>query len=205
MLLTGLLAGGASATSCIAAPSPEETITGSDERSMGGGFFDRYDGAVLARVSAVRTVTHEPGGTRITLDVFGLIGASNVGSTMVLTADDDGAMNGYRFTRGASYFIPIQAEGPQGQPNYSFICDPIGSIDGVDEADALLNAARDEGLTIALPGTAAEAEPDAQPAGGDPASSASGTLWSWVPWAAGGALSALALAGLLVLRGRRTA
>ena len=205
LLVTGLLAGGASATSCIAPAGPKDTITGTDDRSMGGTFFDQYDGAILGTVSSVRTVAQVPaGGTRITVDLFGAIGMPAVGSTMVLTADDEGGMNGFPFTPGSSYFIPIQDTGPQGQVNYSFVCDPIGEIAGADEAEALLAAARDEGHPVALPGNGAQVEPDARPAGGDSAGSASGLSWTW---AAGGATAALAmvLGAVLVMRRRRPA
>ena len=202
VLMVGLLAGGASATSCIAPAGPKETITGDGDLAMGGAFFDQYDGAILGKVSAVRTVKQAPvGAARINVDVYGAIGTQAVGSSIVLTADDEGGMNGFPFAQGASYFIPIKDKGPQGQVNYTFVCDPIGEIAGRDEADALLAAARSEGHPVALPGNGAEAEPDAQPAGGDSAGSASGFSPTW---AIGGAAAALALVlGAVFLLRRR--
>ena len=204
----GVMVPGASATSCVPAEAPRATITGGGERGMGGKFFEHYDGAVLGKVATIKSNPQMvPGGTKITVEVAGAIGAATIGERMVVSADDEGAMNGFPFVHGTWYFIPIQNQGPQGQVNYSFLCDPIGELKGPEAAAALLDLARREGLTVAVPGNGAEAEPDAAPAADDSTGAASATGIRALPLLLGaaGAVTAVLLAAVLVVRRRRTA
>lgn len=191
----------AGATSCIAPAGPKATITGNDDRSMGGKFFDMYDGVVLGEVASVDANPRmAPGGTKIHVDVYGAIGTSTVGQTIVISADDDGAMNGFPFQAGTWYFIPVQDKGPQGQVNYSFVCDPIAQIKGEAAADKLLDLARRNGQDVALAGGSSQpTEPSAAPA-----AAATGDSWPVVPVAVGVAVAAgLGIAAAVVLRRRR--
>lgn len=207
VVLTGLTAGSAAATSCIAPAAPMETVKGKGDLAMGGKFFEQYDAVVLGEITTIKTQARPmpAGATKIGVEVYGAIGTSAIGKKMVLTADDEGAMNGFPFQRGAFYFVPIKDTGPQGQVNYTFVCDPIGELAGPGEADELLAAARSNGQTVALPGNGAEAEPDAGPAAGESAGTASGVSTGWVVGGGVGAAAAALLAAVFVMRRRRPA
>jgi hypothetical protein len=207
LLLAGLLAGSAAATSCAAPARPRATITGDGERGMNGAFFDHFTAAILGEVVATDSARGmQLGGTKIEIDVYGAIGVSTIGETIVLSADDSGAMNGYPFEQGTSYFVPMQRKGPQGQVNYTFLCDPIGEIAGPAAADELLDLARRNGHPVAVPGNGAEAQQQPGPAAGDSAGpgAAGGTWPATVAWAVAVA-AALALAAVVLLRRRRPA
>jgi hypothetical protein len=59
-------------------------------------------------------------------------------------------MAGYPYESGRTYFIPVQAEGPDGQPNYSFTCDPISEVEAAIATD-LAQRASNAGIPFSTP------------------------------------------------------
>ena len=201
VVAVSLLASPAAATRCVPPAAPKVTITGSDEFSMGGKFFEHFDGVVLGEVVSVTVDPGmAPGGVKIRVDTYGAIGASSVPATVTVSADDDGKLNGYAFNEGASYFIPLQNKGPQGQTNYSFLCDPIAEINGPNTAEGLLALARREGHEAAVTGQATATEP--AEAGGPISHGIPGRSFS-PRMVAIAAAAALGLGAALLLRRRR--
>jgi hypothetical protein len=198
--LTVAAAGPAGALSCAPdeAATPEAIAGGTYRASDGSTFLDSYDFAVVGTVVAIRTDEREGsptyGSTEIDLDVDGVFGVPVAPARMTLEAGDPGWMVGYPFEPGRSYFVPVLAEGPEGQVNWTFLCDPISEVTDPEALSAeLAGLAGGAGLAYGTP-----AEP------GDPGpSSPSPDRFAWfVPAVTVTALAAAATT-LLVLR-RRT-
>lgn len=160
--LPALVAGPAGATSCAADPgaTPQNLLAGRafHDKTL----FERYDVAVVATVSAIRTNEAQGGATRTTVDVHSAFNVAELERTIDVSSDDPGWMNGYAFQHGATYFIPLDHPGPQGQPHYSFVCDPIIELPGPDAAADLNAVAADNGVIVAQL-VAAQAPPPAAP------------------------------------------
>jgi hypothetical protein len=154
----------AAALSCAPHPdsSPAAIASGTDGLASKGGFFDRYDFAVVGTVDEIRTAGEgEPdyGATTIDLNVVAVLGTEPAPQTMTITSPDPGWMAGYPYESGRTYFIPVQAEGPDGQPNYSFLCDPISEINAGIALD-LAQPATDAGIPFSTPGDELTTEPE---------------------------------------------
>ena len=151
----------ASALSCAEHPdgSPQAIAAGTERLSGGDRFFDQYDYAVIGTVTEVQTVGAEPnyGATTVKVDVEGVLGESSAPEQIDISSPDPGWLNGYPYERGTTYFIPVQAEGPEGQPNYSFLCDPISEVD-VGVATELRQLAEGAGVAFSTPDDAAPAK-----------------------------------------------
>lgn len=143
------------ALSCAPSPyngiSPRAIVAGTETMLNGRSFFESYDFAVTGIVSSVTTdeVTGSTtyGSTAVVFDVLNAYGLETVGHALVVS--QSGSMSGYPFEIGQTYFVPLKAVGPQGQPNYSFLCDPITPLTLV-EAMALPEFASGE-LLVAVP------------------------------------------------------
>lgn len=137
----------AGATSCVALEgvTPEKLLAG--QQVHGGQLFEQYDYAVVGTVTAIRS--DASGATRTTLDVHGGYNVQRLAPTVDVSSDDAGAMNGYPFQHGTTYFIPVQNPGPQGQPNYSFVCDPVFELPGRDAVADLEAVATDNDVAVA--------------------------------------------------------
>jgi hypothetical protein len=124
----------AMALSCAAHPdgSPRSIASGTDRLVTGIAFFDAYDFAVIGSVAMIETVDGaeiHAGRTTVSVDVMALLGPGEPDRRVAITSPDPGWMAGYPFEIGATYLIPVKAVGPMGEPNYSFLCDPISEVD----------------------------------------------------------------------------
>jgi len=145
------------ALSCAPFPdtgmSPRSIVAGTETMLNGRSFFESYDFAVTGTVSSVTTdeVTGSAtyGSTAVVFDVLNAYGLETVGRALVVNESDPGWMTGYQFEIGQTYFVPLKAVGPQGRPNYSFVCDPITPMT-LAEAMALPEFAHGE-LLVAVP------------------------------------------------------
>jgi hypothetical protein len=148
LLVLGLAAP-ATATSCVAAPgaTPVNMLTG--RPVQGAPLFERFDLAVVGTVTAIQTNEAAGGATRTTVDVHAGFNVDAVPQTLAVSSSDPGWMNGYAFEHERTYFIPLQHPGPQGEPHYSMVCDPITPLDGPDAAAELTRVAADNGVTVA--------------------------------------------------------
>lgn len=148
-------AGVAEATSCAyGEPNAAALLRGTAPRLEGESLFDRYDLVVVGTVTSVdtRRSLRAPGGrTQTRLDVAAGFGVTEIGDAFVVASDDPGQLNGYGYQRGRTYFIPIKAEGPQGQRNYSFACDPIVRLDGQANVQHLIRVAHRNDIPVAVP------------------------------------------------------
>jgi hypothetical protein len=142
--------GTATALSCAPHPdgSPRAIASGTEDLSTRDRFFDRYDFAVLGTVTGIATVGEghpDYGVTRVTVDVTAVLGRDTAPAAVELSSPDPGWLAGYPFQVGTGYVIPVQVAGPRGEPNYSFVCDPItatADIGGLaDELGVLARAA----------------------------------------------------------------
>lgn len=154
LFLCAALAGAASATassgvvatSCVGIePSVEELVGGevamwTDTSGTGTFLWDRYDFAITGTVVSVETndVPDSPGylETRVLFDVLHGYNVDSAPTGLVVHESDPGSMMGYYFVVGATYFVPLVDTGPQGETNYSFVCDPIFEVT-LDQAAAL--------------------------------------------------------------------
>ena len=136
---------GVVATSCVGVePSVEELVGGevavwTDTSGSGTFLWDRYDFAITGTVVSVERITPDSPGylkTRVLFDVIHGYEVDSVPTELVVHEPDHGAMAGYYFVVGTTYFVPLAETGPQGEANYSFVCDPILELT-VDEATAL--------------------------------------------------------------------
>jgi hypothetical protein len=195
-----LLAGPAGALSCAAHPdgSPQAIASGTEQLAGGGRFFDQYDFAVIGAVTAIRTDERQGsptyGATEVDVTVAGVLGVDEAPHSMTLRAGDPGWMVGWPFEVGASYFVPVDAVGPEGQVNWTFGCDPVAQVDDpaatVAELAPLASAA---GISLAPPAD------DGQ--GGASASGAVGDDPAWfVPAITTTAVVAAAATGVVLLR-----
>jgi len=143
------------ALSCAPHPdgSPAAIASGTENLSTEDEFFDRYDYAVIGTVTEMRTVgVGEPdyGATTVSIDVVAVLGGGTADPTIDISSPDPGWLTGYPYETGNAYFIPVQAEGPAGQPNFSFLCDPIAEVD-VGIATELRQLASDAGIPFSTP------------------------------------------------------
>lgn len=203
-LLTLVVTGSpAAALSCEAHPdaSPEAIAAGTEVlagEEQSGGFWDRYDFAVIGTVTAIRTDLREGsptyGATEIDVRVAGVLGAEEAPAVMTLRAADPGWMAGYPFELGVAYFVPVQARSTEGVVNWTGPCDPVAVLDDAELGTAaLLPLADTAGLPFAVAGA------DGGPDGGDGGSSG-GSSW-FVPLTSAAAIGAAATA-VVVLRRR---
>lgn len=139
--------------------SPAAIASGTEPRAAEGratedGFFDRYDIALIGTVAEVTTADSRApdyGAATIDVEVLAILGDDRTAPpSMQVGSSDPGWMSGYPYEVGITYFIPIQAEGPDGRPNFSFICDPIAEIDA-GAVDDLRELAADAGIPFATP------------------------------------------------------
>jgi hypothetical protein len=185
----------AGATSCVSRDgvTPRNLLAG--EALDGEALFERYDLAVVATVTAIRTNEAQGGATRTTVDVHAGFNVDRLPPTIDVSSDDPGWMNGYPFERGITYFIPVQHPGPGGQPHYSFVCDPILEVSGPQAATDLEAVATENGVEVAR--LVAAPPPPQPPAAG-------GLSMARVALIAGLAvLAMLGVVALAVLTGRR--
>lgn len=146
--------------------SPAAIASGTERLSSEEKFFDKFDYAVVGTVTEIRTVgVGEPdyGATTIDLDVVAVLGDEPAAQTMVISSPDPGWMSGYPYRTGVTYFIPVKAEGPKGEPNYSFLCDPISEVDAGITSD-LAPRASTAGIPFSTPDDALTAEPESEDA-----------------------------------------
>jgi hypothetical protein len=193
-------AGPALALSCAAHPdgSPQAIASGTEQLAGGGRFFDQWDFAVIGTVTAIRTDERQGsptyGATEIDIAVAGVLGVSEAPPTMTLRAGDPGWMVGWPFQRGAAYFVPVAAVGPDGQVNWTFGCDPVSDLTDaeatIDELSPLASAA---GFVLSRP----PADDGGGAGGGD--GSSGGTAW-FVPAVSAAAVFAAGTTGFLLFR-----
>jgi hypothetical protein len=150
----------ASALSCAAPPAGVPRAVASGDDDVYPGFFEDFDFAVVATVTDIETdeTAGSPtyGATTIDADVALILGEPGATDTIALSASDPGWMAGYSFRVGRTYFVPVDAEGPDGQVNYTFLCTPIYEVDDADAtADRLAALATDAGVVHARPGDVA--------------------------------------------------
>src|SRR5690606_21087660 len=120
--------------SCAVHPdaSPEAIASGSGRLSTERAFFDTYDFAIVGTVTGIDTVGEglpDYGATTVRLDVAAVLGGGPSTPQFDVSSPDPGWMGGYPYEVGLTYFIPVQAVGPGGEPNHSFLCDPISEVD----------------------------------------------------------------------------
>lgn len=216
LVVAGAAARPVEALSCARPPNafPAQVAAGTARTAAGAPFFDDFDFAVVGTVLATETVAgSEPGDwpTTVTVEVAAGLGLEAAPLTMTVSSPDPG-FAGYPYEVGVTYFIPIRAEGPGGEPNYSFLCDPIVEIEPF-EIDGLRALATEAGVPFAEPEpepapiapapTAPPVESDEATARGDdrPASIPA-FAWALVAVALGAVIVASA-AVAVVRRGRR--
>lgn len=152
------------ALSCAAHPdgSPAAIASGTERLSSEDKFFDHFDFAVVGTVTEIRTVGEGEanyGATTIHLDVVAVLGDEPAPQAIRIASPDPGWMSGYPYEAGVTYFIPVQAEGPQGEANYSFLCDPITEVDAGVAID-LAQLASNAGIPFSTPDDALAPVPD---------------------------------------------
>lgn len=169
----------AGALSCAAHPdgSPAAIASGTERLSTEADFFDSYDYAVIGTVTEIRTVgTGEPdyGATTLSIDVVAVLGKGTATERIKISSPDPGWMAGYPYEVGAGYFIPVQRTGPEGQPNYSFACDPITEVD-VSIAAELGQLASDADIPFSTPDAGPGQAPADEPVDDEGATAGAGS------------------------------
>lgn len=120
--------------------SPRSIVAGTETMWNDRPFFESFDFAITGTVTSITTddaagsATY--GKTEVSFDVLNGYGLETVEESLVVTESDPGWISGYLFEPGRTYFVPLKAFGPQGEPNYSFLCDPITEMT-LAEAEAL--------------------------------------------------------------------
>ena len=200
----------ATALSCVQFPDDSHLAIAAGTPPYPGDpqFFERWRHLLLGRVVGVTTDEGElsptRGHTRWTVEVAAALGEGNVPPVVDVTARDPGWLNGYAFTVGDAYAIPVWEIEDLGYWS-SFTCDPITPLDDLDGAvDKVLAVAAESGTPIAAVVTAGSgAESDQAPAvEADPAL-ATGSEGGWL-WASSAAVAAaVAGGGTLALWWRR--
>jgi hypothetical protein len=153
---TTLGAATAGALSCASHPrgAPADIVSGNPHLVGGSDFFRRFDIAVIGTITEIVTAAEDDPEwptTTLTLDVAAIVGdAAAAPRSILVSSPDPGWHSGYPYEVGTTYFIPVQAEGPGGEPNYSFFCDPISEV-GAEEVDDLGRVAADAGIAFARP------------------------------------------------------
>jgi hypothetical protein len=190
--------GAAGALECAPHPdgSPQAIASGTEVLVPAGAFFDRYAFAVIGTVTAIETVDGdgEPdyGATTITVDVAAVLGEADVPARLTLHADDPGWLNGYPYAVGTAYFVPVDEEGPDGDSNYTSVCDPITPVEDVQSLVAELTSVATPGL-VRSPGAGATTSESSSNA----SDAATVALWTC------GGLAVAAAAGVVLWRLRR--
>lgn len=164
--VAGLATGGraAGALSCAPHPngSPHGIASGTEVLAGPGRFFERFDFAVVGTVTRIETVeTPGPdhGVTTVAVDVTAVLGRDKATAIIELTTPDPGWLAGYPFGEGTDYFVPVQTEGPEGQPNYTFACDPIAEAPAAAPLAAELGTlAAEAGIAFSTTATAGPSE-----------------------------------------------
>jgi hypothetical protein len=133
--------------------SPESILAGTEQLVHNERFFDKYDFAVVGKVTTV-TTDSTPGSatygdTSVSVEVMSAFGVDTIDQTLSVFEQDPGWMAGYPFEPGRVYFIPLLTQGPDGEANFSFVCDPIMELD----------ATRAEALPLLAMGSIAVAQP----------------------------------------------
>ncbi len=196
LLLVGAVLGGtngtAGATTCDPSrgASPQAIASGTATTAGGEPFFAYYDQAVLGTVVSVEELGERPSPVEVTMDVVLVLGSDEAPGTMVLSSPDNGLMGGYNFTEGVSYMVPLRSVGPDGRPNYTFVCDPISQV-----AEVSAVATELEGLATSSDTPFAVAGTD------DAAGSSSRALGGWIAGSLG--IVVIVITGLAL--GRRSA
>lgn len=161
-MATTTLPSDASATSCVGTDrTPSELVAGAPPHRQGGGtLWELFDLAITGTVTEIRT---EAGVTEVRFEVINAMGVSTVPAELIVSESDPGHLNGYGFQIGRTYFVPLVSPGPNGEPYWSFVCDPISEITPED-ADRLPSAAI-EGVATAVPSdveTSPPTDPDTE-------------------------------------------
>lgn len=161
----------ATALSCVGVPDDSHLAiaAGKPPYPDGPPFFERWHHLLLGRVVGVTTDEGERSPTRgrtvWTVEIAAALGEGDVPSVVDVTARDPGWLNGYAFTVGDAFAIPVWEIDDLGYWS-SFTCDPITPLDDLDGAvDAVLAVAAGSGTPIAAVGTTGSgAESDQVPA-----------------------------------------
>lgn len=145
----------ADALTCPAHPdgSPQAIASGTERLSTQEDFFDKYDYAIIGTVTEIHTVAvgeTDYGATTVSVDVVAVLGEGTAQQRIEISSPDSGWMAGYPYEAGTAYLIPIRRTGPEGQANYSFVCDPIAEVD-VGIASNLRQLAADAGIPFSTP------------------------------------------------------
>jgi hypothetical protein len=147
----------AAALSCAAHPDGLREAIASGTEVLAGGepFFESYDFALIGTVARITTDEQQEsprfGATTIVFDVAATLVPAPEAAQLVVSASDPGWMSGYAFAVGRSYFVPVLGTGPQGEPNDSFVCDPITEVAEPAAADALAPLAAAAGIAFVRP------------------------------------------------------
>ena len=158
LLVFATFSGGGSTVSATSCAPPEDgsarsIVTGVERLWGEQTFFELYDFAISGTVVSIETDetpgSETYGDTEVKVEVINAFGVDDIDETVVVSEDDPGWINGYEFRVGGTYFIPLVTEGPQGTPNYSFLCDPISRI-SESEASELAVIAIDQ-IAVATP------------------------------------------------------
>ncbi|HEV2809984.1 MAG TPA: hypothetical protein VGV93_06265 [Acidimicrobiales bacterium] len=173
LMLTVLISSAPAATalSCVGFPDGSHLAIAAGKPPYPGdpAFFERWHHLLLGRVVGVTTDERElsptSGRTTWTVEVAAALGEGDVPSVVGVTARDPGWLNGYAFTVGDAFAIPVWEIDELGYWA-SFACDPITPLDDLDGAvDAVLAVAAESGTPIAAVGdTGSSTEPDRAPA-----------------------------------------
>jgi hypothetical protein len=193
------------ALSCAVHPNgrPEAILRGTEELASEQGFIESYDGAIIGEVIGIET--NEVHGSETfgrTVTGFAVDAAfwNLTGSVVMVTSDDPGWFAGYPFEMGKRYFVPLVLLGPQGQPMYSMVCDPITPVN-LRRVDRLTEIARANEVPIVMPSQATAPSATEADAGPVPDESP--------PWLVAGAtlagVVAIGIAGFLAARSKRQA
>lgn len=148
----------AAALTCAEHPdgSPRAIAAGTESLATADRFFDRYDFAVLGTVTHIDTVGEggpDHGATAVTLEAAAVLGLRTAPARLSLSSPDPGWLAGHPYEAGNGYFIPVRARGPDGEANYTFLCDPITEVDDVSAlAGELAPLAADAGIALSIPG-----------------------------------------------------
>ncbi|HEX6237583.1 MAG TPA: hypothetical protein VFZ68_10345 [Acidimicrobiales bacterium] len=111
------------------------------------------------------------------VDVTAVLGRDVAPAMIELSMPDPGWLAGYPFEEGTDYFVPVRTEGPGGQPDFSFACDPIAEATAAAPLAAELGTvAAEAGIAFSTTATAgpSEARPDDHTASDDDRSGGDG-------------------------------
>lgn len=140
----------AMALSCAEHPegSPTAIVQGRDDLASGNPFFEHYDFAITGTVGEITTnndgESDNYGFTQLEVAVINGYGIDSVPDVVTVSEPDPGWLQGYEFTSGDTYFIPIFiTDGPDGEQNNSNGCDPITQLTVADAEQLALQAAAD--------------------------------------------------------------